>query len=259
MAIVYALANQKGGVGKTTTTISLGSALAELSRRVLIVDADPQANATSAMGIERGKRSLYDALAGEITADQAIVHTSQPGLDMIPSCVALAGAEVELVAVHRRETVLHRCLEPLRSSYDTVLIDCPPSLGLLTLNGLVAADAIIVPVQCEYLALEGLERLMDTVRLVQTELNPSLQTLGLLLTMFDARTNLSQQIVDEVDRYYGDLVFQTIVSRSVRLAEAPSYGLSILQYDSVSRGAQSYRAVAREVIAREAVLLAERR
>ncbi|MCL4535922.1 MAG: AAA family ATPase [Bacteroidetes bacterium] len=259
MGIVYALANQKGGVGKTTTAISLGTALAELGRRVLLVDTDPQANATSAMGLERGGLSLYDALAGEVAADRVTTHTSWPGLDMIPSSVALAGAEVELVAVHRRETVLRRCLEPVRSLYDTILVDCPPSLGLLTLNSLTAADAVIVPVQCEYLALEGLERLMETIRLVQTELNPSLQVIGLLLTMFDARTNLCQQVVDEVDRYYGDLVFQTIVSRSVRLAEAPSYGQSILQYDPASRGAQSYRAVAREVLARESVFLAERR
>ncbi len=259
MGNVYALANQKGGVGKTTTAVNLSSALAEAGRRVLLVDIDPQSNASSALGIERARVSLYQALVGERTIGEVVVPTAQQGLDLAPSAVALAGAEVELVAVQRRETVLRRCLEPAKAHYDNILIDCPPALGLLTLNALTAADAVIIPVQCEFLALEGLERLMETVRLVQRELNRDLQVLGLLMTMFDGRTNLSQQVVDEVDRYYGELVFQTIVSRSVRLAEAPSYGQSILDYAPESRGAQFYRAVAREVMEREAIMALERR
>ncbi len=259
MGLVYALANQKGGVGKTTTAVNLAGALAERGHRVILIDLDPQANATSAIGGEPKSLSIYDAMMGRARAREAVVSTSQPSLDLLPSSVSLAGAEVELVAIRQRETVLRRCLQEIRPAYDTLLIDCPPSLGLITLNGLTAADAVIIPVQCEYLALEGMERLMQTIRLVQTELNPGLEVLGLIMTMFDGRTNLCQQVVEEVDRYYGDLVFQTIVSRSIRLAEAPSYGQTILQYAPESRGAQSYRAVARELMEREAVMLARRR
>lgn len=254
MGIICALANQKGGVGKTTTAVNLGAALAEYGQRVLLIDGDPQANATSALGIDRRNFSLYDVLVGELPADRVVVDTKYPGLRVLPSAVALAGAEVELVATISRETVLRRRIQPLRSSYDIILVDCPPSLGLLTLNGLTASDAVIVPVQCEYLALEGLQRLIETILLIQSDLNPALQILGLLMTMFDSRTKLSQQVVDDVRKYFERRVFDTVVPRSIRLAEAPSYGKTILDYAPNSSGTIAYRALAREVIARQMAL-----
>jgi chromosome partitioning protein len=259
LGMICALANQKGGVGKTTTAVNLGAALAERGRRVLLVDSDPQANATSALGLNRGNPSLYDVLVNDVPATRAVVATAYPFLNVLPSAVALAGAEIEMVPLPSREKLLLQRLEPLRSLYDTILIDCPPSLGLLTLNGLTASDAVIIPVQCEYLALEGLQRLIETILLVQSNLNPQLKILGLLLTMYDARTNLAQQVVDDVVRYFGDRVFAAIVPRSVRLAEAPSFGQSIVHYAPASPGAAAYKALALEVIERQPEIMAGRR
>jgi chromosome partitioning protein len=253
MTKVYALANQKGGVGKTTTAVNLGAYLAEGGQRVLLVDVDPQANATSSLGIDKHKvrRSTYDALVGDAQLEDIIVLTSRLRLDLAPSSPALAGAEVEMVPLDRREYLLRKVLHPVRERYDTIIIDTPPSLGLLTLNALTAADnGIIIPVQCEYLALEGLTELMRTIGLVQNRLNPLTRVAGVVMTMFDVRTNLAQQVVEEVRRHFGDLVFQAIVPRSVRLGEAPSYGEPILSYAPGSPGALAYEALAREVIAR---------
>lgn len=250
---VYAVTNQKGGVGKTTTAINLCAALALKGRRVLLVDMDPQANATSGLGLDKGAIpvSVYDALVDGTPATNAIVVNHRPNLDVLPASLALAGAEVELVALPARERRLARALRPVVPNYDHVIIDCPPSLGLLTVAALVAARRVIVPVQCEYLALEGLTQLMRTIALVRQSLNPALRVAGVLLTMFDARTNLSQQVVEEVRQHFPQVVYETIVPRSVRLSEAPSYGRSILEYDPSSRGAEAYRALAEEVIARE--------
>ncbi len=250
MACIYTLANQKGGVGKTTTAVNLGAYLAKFGQRVLIVDVDPQANATSCLGVDKATVTggTYEALLGG-GAVPFILQNERLKLDLLPSSPALAGAEVELVEELARETRLKRALEPLVDRYDYILVDCPPSLGLLTINGLVAAkDGVLVPVQCEYLALEGLGLLTQTIERVRTALLPDLKVRGVILTMFDPRTNLSSDVVEEVNRHFPGQVFRSIVPRSVRLAEAPSYGLPIVAYAPSSNGAQAYEGLAREVL-----------
>lgn len=252
MPTIYAFANQKGGVGKTTTAVNLAAYLAHWGQRVLLVDIDPQANATASLGVERKElaASIYDALVREVHLQQIIRLTNRVRLDLVPSSAQLAGATVELVGMLARERRLQQALEPVASQYDYVLIDCPPSLGILTINALTAAqDGVIIPVQCEYLALEGLSQLIRTIELVRRALNPGLRVRGLVLTMFDPRTNLARQVVQEVQRHFGDRVFHTIVPRSVRLSEAPSYGEPILSYAPGSPGALAYQALARELLA----------
>jgi chromosome partitioning protein len=261
---IYCFANQKGGVGKTTTAVNLSAYLAAGGRRVLLVDADSQANATSSLGIDkhRDAPSLYDVLMGEEEAAAAIVPIDRPDfggrLHLLPASVELAGAEVELAAQPQgeREYRLKHALDPLASGYDYILVDCPPSLGLLTLNALTAASAVIIPLQCEYLALEGLMQLTNTVSLVLRGLNKHLRITGIAMTMYDSRTNLSAQVVQEVRSHFPKEVFNTLIPRSVRLSEAPSYGLTILEYDPNSRGAVAYATLAEELVARSQPVLA---
>jgi chromosome partitioning protein len=251
-ATTIALANQKGGVGKTTTAINLAVVLARRGYRVLLVDIDPQGNATSSLGIDKRllTRTIYDVLVGEAPLAQAVMPGVRPHLDVLPSTPMLAGAEVELVELPERERRLAATLSDVAGQYDLVVIDCPPSLGLLTVNALAAARYVIVPIQCEFLALEGLGQLISTIDLVKRRLNPPLDVIGVLMTMYDARTRLSAQVVEEVRRYFPHRIFQTIIPRSIRLAEAPSYGQAIAEYDAESRGAQAYQRVAEELIAR---------
>jgi len=259
VARIYTLVNQKGGVGKTTTTVNLGAYLAELGQRVLLVDLDPQANATSCLGIDKAtvKSGTYEALTGARPAAESVLHNPKFKLSLLPASPALAGAEVELVNELARESRLKKALSPLKDRYDYILIDCPPSLGLLTLNGMVAAqDGLLIPVQCEYLALEGLGMLMNTIERVRKALFPQLRIRGVLLTMYDNRTNLSQEVVEEVRKHFKKQVFQTIIPRSVRLAEAPSHGLPILAYFPNSPGAEAYRALAEEALLQDGVKIA---
>jgi chromosome partitioning protein len=252
---ILAIANQKGGVGKTTTAINLGSSLAVAEKRTLIVDIDPQGNATSGLGIDKEKvrGSIYDVLVDGIPMEEVIVSGVHfPFLDVVPATRDLVGVEVELVNRENRETILREALRPVAERYDYVLIDAPPSLGMLTLNTLAAADAVLIPIQCEFYALEGLSQLLNTVRIVQRNLNPSLQIDGVLLTMFDQRLNLSRQVAEEAKEYFGSQVFRTTIPRNVRIAEAPSFGKPIVLYDILSVGAKSYLALAREIIARDA-------
>ena len=251
MGLIYAFANQKGGVGKTTTAVNLGAYLAAAGKRILLIDLDPQANATSSLGIDRHAVALstYDALINETPLPEVVQLTRRLHLDLAPSAAGLSGAEVELVNLPNREKRLKRAVEDVLANYDYVLVDCPPSLGLLTVNALVAAQGIIVPVQCEYLALEGLTRLMQTIGIVRRSLNPRLTVRGMLMTMFDGRARLSQQVVDEVRKHFPDHVFQTIVPRSVRLSEAPSYGETILTHAPSSAGGQAYARLAEELLA----------
>lgn len=254
MARVYAFANQKGGVGKTTTAISLGVYLAAAGRRVLIVDADPQSNATSSLGVDWAglERNIYHVLVSRVPLPEVIVSIPQPPLSLAPSSRELAGAEVELVSMAQRERLLREALGDVAEQYDYVLVDTPPSLGLLTVNALTAANqGVVIPIQCEYLALEGLSHLLHTVQLVRDNLNPHLRVTGLVMTMFDARTNLAKDVVDEVRRHFPQQVFQTVIPRSVRLGEAPSYGMPIFTYAPRSAGAQAYAELAREFLQRE--------
>lgn len=256
MAKIMAIANQKGGVGKTTTAVNLSACIAEIignEKRILAVDIDPQGNMTSGLGVKnKAVNSVYDVIINGVKAKDAILTTAVDGLDIIPSEIDLSGAEVELVTMMAREQVLKRALEPLRSEYEYIIIDCPPSLGLLTLNALTAADTLLVPIQCEYYALEGLSQLMNTVKLVKMHLNAGLQVEGVVLTMYDARTNLSAQVVGEVKKFFKNKVYSTVIPRSIRLGEAPSYGLPITMYDPKCTGAQAYVALAEELLNRTA-------
>ena len=255
MARIMCVANQKGGVGKTTTAINLGAALAVAEQRTLVIDIDPQGNATSGLGVEVGPTSptIYSVLIGRSTVAESIVEAVHfPFLDIVPSTRDLVGAEIELVSAFSRETILRNALVEVREQYDYVLVDCQPSLGLLTLNTLTAADSVLIPIQCEFYALEGLGQLLNTVRLVQRGLNPTLSIEGVLLTMFDKRLNLSRQVAAEAREYFGPKVYTSTIPRNVRLAEAPSFGQPIVEYDVVSAGSEAYLALAHEVIDRRA-------
>ena len=251
MGKVMAVVNQKGGVGKTTTTVNLGACLALLGQRVLVIDIDPQGNATSGLGIDKEsvEQCIYDVLIEDLDLERVILATEIEDLFLVPSAIRLAGAEIELVPAISREMKLKRALEKVRTEYDFVLIDSPPSLGLLTINALTAADSVLVPIQCEYYALEGLSQLMNSIRLVQKHLNPDLKLEGVLLTMFDARTNLAIQVVEEVKGFFRDKVYCTIIPRNVRLSEAPSHGKPVILYDPKCRGAEVYQDLAEEVMA----------
>lgn len=250
MGKIIAIANQKGGVGKTTTSVNLAASLGVLEKKILLIDADPQANATSGLGIEveNVEKGTYQLLEHSAKAEETIVNTSSPNLDIIPSHIDLVAIEIELVDKEARESMLKKALGPIKDSYDFILIDCAPSLGLLTLNALTAADSVIIPIQCEYFALEGLGKLLNTIKSVQKLHNTKLDIEGLLLTMYDSRLRLSNQVVEEVKKHFDEMVFKTIIQRNVRLSEAPSYGESIINYDASSKGASNYLSLAHEVI-----------
>ena len=250
MVKVIAVANQKGGVGKTTTAVNLAACLAKEGRKVLLIDSDPQGNATSGLGFDKRdvKKCIYDALINEVPMADTLKHTAYENLDVIPATIQLAGAEIELVSLMNREGRLKNALERIKHDYDYVIIDCPPSLGLLTINALTAASSVMIPVQCEFYALEGITMLMNTIQLVQRNLNPALKLEGAVMSVFDSRTNLAQDVVEEVKKYFKTKMYKTIVPRNVRLSEAPSHGMPVIDYDSKSKGAQVYMELAQEVI-----------
>lgn len=250
MGEIIAITNQKGGVGKTTTSVNLGASLAYLGKKILLIDMDAQGNATSGVGVRKGEvdQDIYDVLINEVPLSEVIVDSSRANMQIAPATIQLAGAEVELTSVMARETRLKRAVEEVEDDYDYIIIDCPPSLGHLTINAFTASHSLIIPVQCEYYALEGLSQLLNTVRLVQKHFNPDLSILGVLLTMLDGRTNLGSEVVEEVKKYFREKVHKTIIPRNIRLSEAPSYGKSIIDYDLKSKGAEVYLALAEEVM-----------
>lgn len=253
MAKIISIANQKGGVGKTTTAINLSSLLAAAEKRTLLVDIDPQANSSSGLSVTNQQISVYDVLADKVRISDAIISTFMPFLDLLPSNINLVGAEIELVDVEGREAKLKKALNEIGNNYDFILIDCPPSLGLLTLNALTASDSVLIPVQCEYFALEGLGQLLNTINIVKKHFNPELAIEGVLLTMFDSRLRLSHQVADEVRKYFGDKVYNTVINRNVRISEAPSYGKPIILYDAISSGAKNYMSLAAELLERNSI------
>lgn len=255
MGKIISLANQKGGVGKTTTTINLAASLAVLEQKVLIVDADPQANATSGLGfdLKNVQSSIYECIVNEVEAEKAVLSTGIENLDLIPSHIDLVGAEIEMLNLPNREKVLKVAMESLKEKYDFIFIDCSPSLGLITVNALSASDSVIIPVQCEYFALEGLGKLLNTIKIIQNRLNPELEIEGFLLTMFDGRLNLSNQVYEEVKHHFQEMVFETVIQRNVKLSEAPSYGKPVLLYDASSKGAINHMNLAREILQRNAM------
>lgn len=250
---VFAVVNQKGGVGKSTTSVNLAACLGDLGKKVLLIDLDPQGNSTSGFGLNKNQRELcvYNALLENVPLQDIIEPVEIENVFAVPATIQLAGAEIELVSAFSRETKLKSVLEPVRDSFDYVIVDCPPSLGLLTVNALTAADSLIIPIQCEYYALEGLSKLLDSVRLVKTHLNPELEIFGVVMTMYDSRTKLAQQVVDEVQDFFEGKVFDTLIPRTVRLSEAPSFGQPVSLYDPTGKGAEAYRSLAKEVIGRE--------
>lgn len=252
MARVISIANQKGGVGKTTTAINLGASLAVLEKKVFIIDADAQANSTSGLGfnVNEVKPTIYECMVGDVDPKSAVLKCEIDNLYIMPSHIDLVGAEIEMLKMTDRETIMKRMVDKIRDQFDYILIDCCPSLGLITVNALTASDSVIVPVQCEYFALEGLGKLLHTIRIIQKRLNPSLEIEGFLLTMYDSRNNLSNQVLDEVRRHFQNMVFQTLIARNVRLSEAPSHGQAAISYDATSKGAQNYLNLARELLER---------
>ena len=252
MSKIIALANQKGGVGKTTTAINLAASLATMEKKVLVVDADPQANASSGLGvdIQQVDTSIYDCLINDVDINGAIYTTDIDGLDIVPSHIDLVGAEIEMLNINNREKILKNVLDPLRKDYDYIIIDCSPSLGLITVNSLTAADSIIIPVQCEYFALEGISKLLNTIKIIKSKLNPALEIEGFLLTMYDSRLRLANQIFEEVKRHFQELVFKTVIQRNVKLSESPSHGLPVILYDADSTGSKNHLALAKEIISK---------
>ncbi|WP_337865564.1 AAA family ATPase [Ignavibacterium sp.] len=258
MAKIISIANQKGGVGKTTTAINLSSLLAAAEKKTLLVDIDPQSNSSSGLSVINQQISVYDVLADIVKIKDAIINTFMPFLDLLPSNINLVGAEIELVDVEGREAKLKKALNEINGNYDFILIDCPPSLGLLTLNALTASDSVLIPVQCEYFALEGLGQLLNTINIVKKHFNPELSIEGVLLTMFDSRLRLSHQVAEEVRKYFGDKVYNTVIHRNVRISEAPSYGKPIILYDAISSGAKNYMSLAAELLERNSITVSNK-